>query len=88
MIRIVLAEDQRLLLGALGSLLDLEEDMEVVGKASNGEEALALVKRLQPDICIMDIEMPVKSGLDVAEELKGQGCKDYYSHYFCADRLF
>ena len=75
MIRIVLAEDQRLLLGALGSLLDLEEDMEVVGKASNGEEALSLVKRLQPDICIMDIEMPVKSGLDVAEELKGQGCK-------------
>ena len=75
MIRVVLAEDQRMLLGALGSLLDLEEDMEVVGKASNGEEALALIKRLQPDICIMDIEMPVKSGLDVAEELKGQGCK-------------
>ena len=75
MIRIVLAEDQRLLLGALGSLLDLEEDMEVVGKASNGEEALSLVKRLQPDICIMDIEMPVKSGLDVAEEMKGQGCR-------------
>lgn len=75
MIRIVLAEDQRMLLGALGALLDLEEDMEVVGKADNGEEALALAKRLQPDICIMDIEMPVKSGLDVAEELKGQGCK-------------
>lgn len=74
-IRIVLAEDQRMLLGALGALLDLEEDMEVVGKASNGEEALALAKRLQPDICIMDIEMPVKSGLDVAEEMKGQGCK-------------
>jgi two-component system response regulator DesR len=75
MIRIVLAEDQRLLLGALGSLLDLEEDMEVVGKASNGEEALALVNRLQPDICIMDIEMPIKSGLDVAEEMKEQSCK-------------
>ncbi|MBA9026857.1 response regulator transcription factor [Peribacillus huizhouensis] len=75
MIRIVIAEDQRMLLGALGSLLDLEEDMEVVGKASNGEEALALVHRLQPDICIMDIEMPVKSGLDVAEELKGHSCR-------------
>lgn len=75
MIRIVLAEDQRMLLGALGSLLDLEEDMEVIGKASNGEEALELAKRLQPDICIMDIEMPVKSGLDVAEEMKGHGCK-------------
>ena len=75
MIRIVLAEDQRLLLGALGALLDLEEDMEVVGKASDGEEALALVNRLQPDICIMDIEMPVKSGLDVAEEIKEKECK-------------
>jgi two-component system, NarL family, response regulator DesR len=75
MIRIVIAEDQRMLLGALGSLLDLEEDMEVVGKASNGEEALSLVKQLDPDVCIMDIEMPVKTGLDVAEELKNQRCK-------------
>ncbi|MFJ8257754.1 response regulator [Peribacillus asahii] len=75
MIRIVIAEDQRMLLGALGSLLDLEEDMEVIGKASNGEEALELVNRLKPDICIMDIEMPVKSGLDVAEEIQNQACK-------------
>jgi two-component system, NarL family, response regulator DesR len=75
MIRIVIAEDQRLLLGALGSLLDLEVDMEVVGKAKNGEEALALVKMHQPDVCIMDIEMPLKSGLDVAEELKTHDCK-------------
>ncbi|MFD6438857.1 response regulator [Peribacillus sp. NPDC060186] len=77
MIRIVIAEDQRMLLGALGSILDLEEDMEVVGKASNGEEAMNLVNRLNPDICITDIEMPVKTGLDVAEEIKNQGhqCK-------------
>lgn len=64
-----------MLLGALGSLLDLEEDMEVVGKTRNGEEALALVKQQQPDICIMDIEMPLKSGLDAAEELKDDACK-------------
>lgn len=75
MIRIVIAEDQRMVLGALGSLLDLEEDMEVVGKASNGEEALELIQQLQPDICIMDIEMPVKSGLDAAEHLKNSACK-------------
>lgn len=75
MIRIVLAEDQQLLLGALGSLLDLEEDMKIVGKASNGDEVLALVKREDPDICIMDIEMPIKSGLDAAEELKDDRCK-------------
>ncbi|SES22891.1 response regulator transcription factor [Psychrobacillus sp. OK032] len=75
MIRIVIAEDQRMVLGALGSLLDLEEDMEVVGKANNGEEALMLIEQLQPDICIMDIEMPVKSGLDAAEQLKENNCK-------------
>ncbi|MBP1970261.1 two-component system response regulator DesR [Virgibacillus natechei] len=75
MIRIVIVEDQRMLLGALGSILDLEEDMKVVGKARNGEEALAVVKREQPDICIMDIEMPLKSGLDAAEELKDDPCK-------------
>ncbi|MGG0178833.1 response regulator [Gottfriedia acidiceleris] len=75
MIRIVIAEDQRMLLGALGSLLNLEDDMEVVGQASNGEEAVKLVKRFQPDICIMDIEMPGKTGLEAAEELKPLDCK-------------
>lgn len=75
MIKIVIAEDQRMLLGALGSLLSLEEDMEVVGKASNGEEAISLVHEHQPDICIMDIEMPGKSGLEAAEVLKNFGCK-------------
>ncbi|MGO4528352.1 response regulator [Paenibacillus sp. 2TAF8] len=75
MIRIVIAEDQRMMLGALSSLLNLEEDMEVVGQASNGQEALALVQQHAPDICLMDIEMPVKSGLEAAEELKGMNCK-------------
>jgi two-component system response regulator DesR len=64
-----------MLLGALGSLLNLEEDMEVVGQASNGDEVLDLVKKFQPDICIMDIEMPGRSGLEAAEELKGKNCK-------------
>lgn len=75
MINIVIAEDQQLLLGAFGSLLELEDDMKVVGKASNGDEAIALVRKFQPDVCIMDIEMPGKTGLDAAEELKDSGCK-------------
>lgn len=75
MIRIVIAEDQRLLLGALGSLLDLEEDMQVVGMARNGEEVLKLVKEHKPDVCIMDIEMPVMNGLEAAEHLKTDPCK-------------
>lgn len=75
MIRIVLAEDQRMLLGALGSLLELEEDMEVVGLARDGEEALQLVEDLSPDICITDIEMPNLTGLELAEKLKDHPCK-------------
>lgn len=70
MIRIIIAEDQRMLRGALGALLDLEDDIEVVGQAENGEEALKLIETLQPDISIMDIEMPIQSGLDVAETLR------------------
>lgn len=75
MIRIVIAEDQALLLEAMGNLLNLEEDIEVVGQAGNGEEALTLVQNLQPDVCIMDIEMPQKTGLDAAEELQHINCK-------------
>ncbi|ARD48198.1 DNA-binding response regulator [Sporosarcina sp. P37] len=75
MIRIVIAEDQGMMLGALGSLLNLEEDMEVVGMAKNGQEAVDLVKSLEPDICIMDIEMPIKTGLDAAEELQHMDCQ-------------
>lgn len=76
-IRIVIAEDQRMMLGALASLLDLEPDMQVVGRAGNGEEALKLVRELRPDVCVMDIEMPAKSGLEAAEEIKeaGVGCR-------------
>lgn len=72
MIRIIIAEDQRMLRGALGALLDLEDDIEVVGQAENGEEALQLIEKLQPDVSIMDIEMPIQSGLDVAETLRKQ----------------
>jgi two-component system, NarL family, response regulator DesR len=75
MIRIVIAEDQQMLLGTIGSLLNLEDDMEVVGQASNGEDAMTLVHQLQPDICIMDIDMPRKSGIEAAEELRGVSSK-------------
>lgn len=64
-----------MLLGALSALLNLEEDMEVVGMAKNGEESVKLVRQLKPDVCIMDIEMPVVSGLDAAELLKDDPCK-------------
>ncbi|RPK20452.1 response regulator transcription factor [Paenibacillus xylanexedens] len=75
MIRILIAEDQRMLRGALASLLDLEDDLKVIGEAGNGEEALRQMATLQPDICLMDIEMPVMSGLDVAERIQQLGLR-------------
>lgn len=68
----MIAEDQGMLRGALGSLLDFEDDIEIVGEASNGKEALNMITSLQPDVCLMDIEMPLMSGLDVAEKAKKQ----------------
>jgi two-component system response regulator DesR len=72
-IRIVLAEDQRMMLGALGVLLELEDDLAVVGSVTNGDEALQLVESLRPDVLIADIEMPGLSGLDVASEIARRG---------------
>lgn len=59
-----------MLRGALSSLLDLEEDLEVIAQAANGVEALTMIQDLKPDVCLMDIEMPIKSGIEVAEDLK------------------
>jgi two-component system response regulator DesR len=76
-IRIVIAEDQALLLGALAALLRLEDDLEVVGTVRNGQEALALCGALAPDIVLTDIEMPLMTGLELAAALgeAGSSCK-------------
>ncbi|MBB6734600.1 response regulator transcription factor [Cohnella zeiphila] len=71
--RIVIAEDQGMLRGAVSRLLSLEGDIEIVGEAENGEEALRLVRAQEPDAVVLDIEMPLLSGLDVAEILKKEG---------------
>lgn len=65
-ISIVIAEDQLMLATTLSSLLNLEPDMEVIGCAPNGEEALVLMRRLGPDILLTDIEMPMMTGLELA----------------------
>ena len=69
MISIVVAEDQALVLGALATLLDLEDDLTVVGRAGDGNSALALIDRLRPDILVSDIEMPGLTGLELADRL-------------------
>jgi len=69
-IRVVVAEDQSMVLGALCALLEIERDIRVVGQAKNGKEALELTLAQKPDILLADIEMPEMSGLEVAAELK------------------
>jgi len=69
-IRVVLAEDQGMVLGALAALLEIEGDIRVLAQARNGKEALRSVLEHRPDVFITDIEMPEMTGLDVAAELK------------------
>jgi len=70
LIRVLIAEDQTMLRGALAALLDLESDIAVVAQAANGREALKLVRENAPDIVVTDIEMPERSGLELAADLK------------------
>lgn len=72
-IRVLIAEDQSMVLGALAALLALERDVEVVGQASDGREALRLAGELAPDVILTDIEMPRMTGLELAAELNRRG---------------
>src|SRR6185436_1457301 len=72
-IRVVIAEDQTMILGALAALLDIEEDLDVVGQARSGPEAVELTLREKPDVLLTDIEMPGLTGLDVAAEVRARG---------------
>jgi len=84
MIRVVIAEDQALVLGALAALLSLESDIEIVAKARDGAAALAAVREQKPDILLSDIEMPGLSGLDVAKAI----CKEKLSTKICIVTTF
>jgi two-component system, NarL family, response regulator DesR len=71
-IRVLLAEDQAMVRGALARLLELESDMEVVAQASRGDEVIDAALASQPDVALLDIEMPGRTGLGVADKLRGR----------------
>ena len=88
-IKVVIAEDQRMVLGALAALLSLEDDIEVVAQAGDGTAALAMVREHRPDVLITDVEMPGMSGLDVARLLQGHTQDaSHRPHEFRSRRLF
>jgi two-component system response regulator DesR len=73
MIRVLLAEDQAMVRGALAALLKLESDIDVVGSVADGETAWREIARLEPDVLVTDIEMPNLTGLELAQRVRDAG---------------
>ncbi|MFE5580331.1 response regulator [Kitasatospora sp. NPDC056531] len=69
-VRVLLADDEHLIRGALAALLSLEDDIEVVAQAGSGPEALAMAQSHRPDIAVLDLQMPGKDGIETATELR------------------
>lgn len=75
-IRVLLADDENLIRGALAQMLDLEDDLEVVAEAETGDQAVAAARVHRPDVAVLDLQMPGRDGLEVAELLHRElpGC--------------
>lgn len=72
MIRVLLADDQALVRGAMGALLDLEPDIEVVAQAGRGDEVVAAARESGADVCLLDIQMPGIDGVEAARQVRDQ----------------
>ncbi|MGD8384526.1 MAG: response regulator transcription factor [Lysobacterales bacterium] len=74
MIKVMLVDDQNLVRKGVRSLLELSEEIEVIAEASDGAEAIRTIPGVNPDVVLLDMRMPGKSGLDVLQHLSGEGC--------------
>ncbi len=72
MIKVLLADDQALVRGAMGALLDLEPDIEVVAQAGRGDEVVAAARESGADVCLLDIQMPGIDGVEAARQVRDQ----------------
>lgn len=72
MIRVIIADDHRIFRQGLAGLIAEEQDMELLGEAGNGSEALRLIHELQPDVAVLDLSMPRPDGIEVARQLRAE----------------
>jgi len=75
-IRVLVADDQDIVRTGLAMILDAQPGIEVVGEAADGREAVAVARRLRPDVCLFDIRMPVLDGIEATRQLAGPGVDD------------
>jgi DNA-binding NarL/FixJ family response regulator len=73
MTRVLLADDQALVRGGFRMILEAEDDLEVIGEAEDGAQAVALTRELRPDVVLMDVRMPILDGLAATERIVGEG---------------
>jgi DNA-binding NarL/FixJ family response regulator len=75
MIQVLLVDDQHLIRQGLRALLELEPDIEIIGEAENGQEALKIIEELQPDVVLMDMRMPIMDGATATQEIQKRFAK-------------
>jgi DNA-binding NarL/FixJ family response regulator len=75
-IRVLLADDQAMIRGGLRLILEDQPDITVVAEAADGTEAIRLARQLRPDVCLIDIRMPGKDGIEVTRAIAGPGVAD------------
>lgn len=74
-IKIVIADDHPIFRSGLKQIIEEDENIEIIGEASDGEKALQLIYNLQPEIAVLDVDMPERNGLEVVKEIKKSGTK-------------